>query len=197
MQSLDLTNYNYLALIFDCDGTLVNTAPLHFRAIRGAFAAQGFTIGEEWYRDRVGISRTALFQEFEKNHLIQLDHEAAIRISSALFFAAIDEVSENPFATSVVRQHYGKVPMAVASGGQRGLVEASLNTCGLLKLFDTVVTRDDVKQGKPAPDVFLEAATRLNVQPSQCLVFEDSKEGIEAAKSAAMQVIDIRIYQNK
>ena len=83
--------------------------------------------------------------------------------------------------------------MAVASNGNRSLVTASLERTNLLSLFDTVVTIDDVTQGKPAPDIFLEAARRLNVEPERCFIFEDSEEGLEAASRAKIPACDVRL----
>jgi len=86
------------------------------------------------------------------------------------------------------------VPMAVASNGRRENVEASLTVTKLRPLFDFIVAAEDVERGKPAPDVFLEAARRMAVSPARCVVFEDSDEGLEAARRAGMRTIDIREY---
>jgi len=89
---------------------------------------------------------------------------------------------------------FGKVPMAVASGGTREIVEATLLTTKLLHLFNAVVTIEDVQgRGKPAPDIFLEAARRLHVAPGECTVFEDSDEGLDAARAAGMSATDVRL----
>jgi len=189
---IDLTPYRFEALIFDCDGTLVNTAPLHFRSLQRAFASQGLEISESWYRDRLGFSRKPLFEAFEREFDVTLDHEAAGVLSESIFASIVHEVQETPVVASIARRHHGRMPMAVASGGQRFLVEATLKSCGLLDLFDAIVTVDDVPEGKPSPALFLEAANRLQTSPGLCLVFEDSDEGVEAAKRANMTVIDVR-----
>lgn len=85
--------------------------------------------------------------------------------------------------------------MGVASGGQSSLVEATLCACRLLELFDTIVTIEEVRRRKPAPDLFSEAARRLKVQRCERLVFEDSKEGIEGARRAGAEVIDVRLLE--
>ena len=94
----------------------------------------------------------------------------------------------------IARAHYEKVPMAVASGGDLSLVELTLNVLNLRPLFDTVVAVNDVAFGKPAPDIFLLAAQRLGMSPSDCIIYEDSDGGIEAASRAGMRVIDIRKF---
>jgi HAD superfamily hydrolase (TIGR01509 family) len=192
MNRIDLTPYRFEALIFDCDGTLANTAPLHFQSLQRAFASQGLEISESWYRDRLGFSRKPLFQAFEREFNVTLDHEATAALSESIFASIIHEVQEIPVVASIARKHQGKMPMAVASGGQRFLVEATLKACGLMDLFDAIVTVDDVQEGKPSPALFLEAANRLKTSPDLCLVFEDSDEGVEAAKRSNMTVIDVR-----
>jgi HAD superfamily hydrolase (TIGR01509 family) len=192
LNRIDLTPYRFEALIFDCDGTLVNTAPLHFRSLQRAFAFQGLEIREPWYRDRLGFSRKPLFEAFEREFDVKVDHQAAEALSESIFASIVHEVRESPVVASIVRKYHGKMPMAVASGGQRFLVEATLKACGLLGLFDAIVTVDDVLEGKPSPALFLEAASRLHMNPALCLVFEDSDEGVEAAKRANMAAIDVR-----
>ncbi len=94
---------------------------------------------------------------------------------------------------SLARLWHGRVPMAVASNGRRANVEASLGATGLLPLFDVLVAAEDVAAGKPAPDVFLESARRLGVEPAGCVVLEDSDEGLAAAHAAGMRSIDVRL----
>src|SRR5208282_1685903 len=95
-------------------------------------------------------------------------------------------IREIPVVTSVVRENSGKIPMAVASSSTRAMVMATIEALNLRKHFAAVVTFEDVRHPKPAPDTFLEAARRLGVHPSQCLVFEDSEQGLDAAKRAHM-----------
>jgi len=178
---IDLTTYRFEALIFDCDGTLVNSTSLHLRSLQRAFASQGLEVSESWYRDRLGFSRKPLFEAFEREFDVALDYKAAEGLSESIFASIVHEVQESPAVAWIARKHHGKVPMAVASGGQRFLVEATLMACGLFDLFDAIVTVDDVEEGKPSPALFLEAAKRLQTRPALCLVFEDSDEGVEAA----------------
>lgn len=96
--------------------------------------------------------------------------------------------------TAVARQHHGKIPLAVATGGMRHICHGLLSSVGLKALFDAIVTCEDVVKHKPAPDIYLEAARRVNVKPEQCLAYEDTDPGIAAAKSAGMQVVDVRTF---
>ncbi|HZR66975.1 MAG TPA: HAD family phosphatase [Terriglobales bacterium] len=194
MSKIDLSGISYRALIFDCDGTLADTAPFHFRSLQEAFRKQGLPIEESWYRERVGLSRTPLLRAYEQQFGIRIDWAATEVDSEQSFAELIHEVREFPLVASIAREHRGRVPMAVASGGQRSLVEPTLRACGLFDLFDAVVTIDDVEEGKPSPALYLEAARRLQVPPELCLVFEDSDEGLEGARKANMNRIDVRQY---
>jgi HAD superfamily hydrolase (TIGR01509 family) len=92
----------------------------------------------------------------------------------------------------IVRRYAWKLPMAVATGGSRGVVTKTLKALGLLDYFQTLVTADDVKHGKPAPDIFLEAARRLGVPPELCVGFEDAELGLQSIRAAGMIAVDIR-----
>ncbi len=194
MGKIDLSGIHYRALIFDCDGTLADTAPFHFRSLQEAFRKQGLPIEESWYRERVGLSRTPLLRAYEQQFGVSIDWAATEVDSEKSFAELVHGVREFPLVASIAREHKGRMPMAVASGGQRSLVEPTLRACQLYDLFDAVVTIDDVKEGKPSPALYLEAAHRLNVKPEWCLVFEDSDEGLEGAKRANMHGIDVRKY---
>jgi HAD superfamily hydrolase (TIGR01509 family) len=114
----------------------------------------------------------------------------------ALFEEMIPQVSVIEPVVKLVRQYAGKLPMVVATGGSRGVVTKTLSALNLLEYFQTLVTADDVKHGKPAPDIFLEAARRIGVPPEQCCGFEDADLGLQAIRSAGMMAIDIRpVYQ--
>jgi len=183
----------FSALIFDCDGTLVDTAPVHFRAVNEAMRPLGLEMSADWYFQRVGLTPAALFAEFEQQFNVKIDVADLSRRYGPLFTANLDSVEEIAVVAEVARQNYGKVPMAVASNGHLRNVEATLAATGLLPLFDHIVSAEQVAKGKPEPDVFLEAARRMNVKPASCIVFEDTDEGLEAARKAGMRGKDIRL----
>lgn len=194
MTSFDLKKYAYKAIIFDCDGTLADTLPAHFSAFSQAMEEVGLTLTPEWYHARTGLSRGKLFDEYEKHHDVSLDRSRLIELSEAFFQLSIHDISEHRFTTDIARQNHGKVPMAVASAGQRANVEAILESLKILDLFQAVVTIEDVKRSKPAPDLYLLAARKLKIDPKDCLVFEDTHEGLEAAHAAGMTAIDVRPF---
>jgi beta-phosphoglucomutase-like phosphatase (HAD superfamily) len=192
---LSLPEGTFSALIFDCDGTLVDTAPAHLRALQKALEPLALTMTPGWYYPRGGLTPKALWDEYEA----QLDgtplaRETLTQRYNVAFHLGLDRLEEITVIAEIARKWRGQVPMAVASNGRKANVEASLSVTNLLHLFDYVVAAEDVQHGKPEPDVFLEAARRMSVKPADCIVFEDSNEGLEAARRADMRSIDIRNF---
>jgi len=179
-------------LIFDCDGTLVDSAPVYAMAWAAGLALSQHSMEEQWYRDRYGLSENILMDEFEQAHGITLNREAVIRCMRKTYLDNLDTLSDIPGMSEVVRREHGRLPLAVASGGSRVIVMASLEHLELAQFFDAIVTLDDVGIPKPAPDLYLQAASRLGIPPESCLVFEDSDTGILAAQRAGMQTVDVR-----
>lgn len=190
--SIDLSPYKFKAIIFDCDNTLANTAPVHFLSFGTALGNHGYTLPRDWYFERVGVSGLDMLREFSESFQAVFDVEQVSAESAAIFRQNIGKIRSVEPVAEVARIYADKIPMAVASGGHRVVVEATLEVIGIRSLFEDVVTVEDVAKGKPAPDLFLLAARKLGVEPRECLVFEDSDEGIEAARRAHMQVIDVR-----
>lgn len=180
------------ALIFDCDGTLVDTLPIYAGAWAYGFQPSGQTMKRDWYLERAGHSEHALMDLFDADHGVTVDREQVINLMRQRFLANISAVEEISAVAAIARAHHNEIPMAVASGGSRQIVSACLQATGLNKLFTTIVTIEDVSHPKPAPDLFLEAAGRLNVEPARCVVFEDSPQGLEAAERAGMTAVDVR-----
>jgi len=179
------------ALIFDCDGTLLKTPVLYAAAWQSAFENAGLGMDLDWYHDRAGMSEHVLLDAFEAETGVTIDRSRAVRDLRHFILTHMDSVKEIPEIAAIARVSHGHKPMAVASGGSREIVHASLQASGLLPLFQTVVTIDDVGNAKPAPDLFQTAAERLDTEPQFCLVFEDSPQGIAAAKAADMNWIDV------
>jgi HAD superfamily hydrolase (TIGR01509 family) len=183
------------ALIFDCDGTLINSAPAHLHSIQQTLATFGHTMTPEWYAPRTGLTPADLLDAYEAEFKVDaIARQAFAERYKISFLDALPLIREVEAVTTIARTWHGRVPLAVASNGERINVEASLRAPGLLSLFDFIVTAADVPQGKPAPDIYLEAAFRMNVLPSRCLVFEDTDEGVTAAHTAGMRIIDVRPF---
>ncbi len=181
------------AVIFDCDGTLVDSMPAHFEAWCEALALYGAggIFKEDVFMAMGGRPTRDIVVELNDEYDLRLDPEAVAFAKREAFLkrlktiTLIDEVAD--FAASL----RGKVPMAIASGGTRMVVEKILHVVGISDWFDEVVTVDDVPIGKPEPDVFLYAARLVGVAPAKCLALDDAPSGILAAERAGMQVIAI------
>jgi HAD superfamily hydrolase (TIGR01509 family) len=181
------------AVIFDFDGTLVDSMPAHFDAWCEALSIHGAggIFKEDIFFAMGGRPTRDIVVEINDEYDLKLDPESVAFAKRESFLkrihsvTLIDEVAD--FASSL----RGRIPMAIATGGTRMVVEKTLKAVGISDWFDEVVTADDVTEGKPAPDVFLKAAELLGVAPEKCLVLEDAPSGILAAQRAGMQVLAI------
>jgi HAD superfamily hydrolase (TIGR01509 family) len=191
--AIDFPQSGFDAVIFDCDGTLVDSMPAHFEAWCEALAMHGAggIFKEDVFFAMGGRPTLDIVAELNDQYGLNLDPGAVALAKREAFLKRlsgvrlIDEVAE--FALSL----RGKVPMAIATGGTRMVIEKTLKSVGISDWFDEVVTADDVKEGKPAPEIFLKAAMLLGVRAHKCLALEDAPAGILAAQRAGMQVIAI------
>ncbi len=179
----------YAALIFDCDGTLADTLPIHYKAWSETLRLFGVEITPEWYQQRAGVSTVELIQLLNHTLDCQLDVAQVKAEKQRRYREQIASIKPIPSVVEVVRYHQGKLPMAIASGGGRSIVEATLNAIQMLDVFEAVITIEDVARGKPEPDLFLFAAEHLGKSPEDCVVYEDSQAGVEAARRAGMRCV--------
>jgi beta-phosphoglucomutase-like phosphatase (HAD superfamily) len=183
-----------LGLIFDCDGTLTDSMPLHYLAWREVMGRHQIEFSEDRFYALGGIPSDKIIAMLAAESGRQLDARAIAHEKEVAFFSHLHLLDEIPAITRVVREQRGRLKMAVASGGFRGVIQRQLQQIGLEGWFDAVVTAEDTERHKPEPDVFLEAARRLEVPPSRCRVYEDSDLGIEAARRAGMSWVDVREF---
>jgi beta-phosphoglucomutase-like phosphatase (HAD superfamily) len=188
--SVDLQEGSFAALIFDCDGTLVETLPAHVAALKSVLEPFGLRPSVEWARTKYGQSPATVLAalDAEVGH-IPVPHDEILRAWGESYGRNLHLLEELKAVCDIARMWQGRVPMAVASNGYRRSINATLGAVGLSSLFQHVVSIEDVVHGKPAPDLFLEAARQMGVAPELCVVFEDSEEGLEAARSAGMRTI--------
>lgn len=183
---LDIPEGTFGGYIFDCDGTLADNMPLHYRAWSRAMEDFGGRYPEELFYEWGGRPTATIVAALNARYGLALDVASVVRRKEDYYLALIPEVLPLEEVVAVAKEMHGRVPLAVASGGHRELVVATLDTLGIAPLFDTVVCAEDYERGKPHPDPFLLAAKNLGVAPETCVVFEDSPTGIEAAKAAGM-----------
>jgi HAD superfamily hydrolase (TIGR01509 family) len=181
------------AVIFDCDGTLVDSMPAHFEAWCEALALYGAggVFREDVFLAMGGRPTRDIVVDLNDEYDLHLDPAAVAFAKREAFLKRLDTVTLIDEVATFAQSLRGKVPMAIASGGSRMVVEKTLRVVGVSDWFDEVVTADDVTEGKPAPDIFIKAAHLLGVSPAKCLVLEDAPAGILAAQRAGMQVIAI------
>lgn len=180
------------ALIFDWDGTLVDTEQANRRSLAAALAPYDIVLSPQWFAANSGLSIEEMMRELARGSRSPIDVGGVIAARDAIFLREVGRIREHRDVAKIARAFHGDLPLAVASGGTRRLIEAAMKVTALEPLFDVLVTREDVAWGKPEPDLFLLAARHLDVDPSRCLVYEDSDQGVEAAIRAGMPVVDVR-----
>ena len=179
-------------LIFDCDGTLTNSMPLHYRAWRDTMSARGVDFPETRFYAMGGMPTDKIIEALCDEQNVSIDVEATAIAKEQAFADLMGELQPLDLVVQCAQRHRGRLPMAVASGGIRPIINQQLNQLGIHDWFRAVVTSEDTELHKPEPDAFLLAARLLGVQPERCLVFEDSPLGFDAATRAGMQFVDVR-----
>ena len=184
---LELPPGDFAAYIFDCDGTLADTMPTHYRAWQEALGEHAANFPEAMFYELGGVPTARIVEILNERHGSSLPVDATVEHKESIFLKLSPQIAAIEPVVSIAKAMHGRKPMAVASGGHRRIVMTTLRALGIVDLFDTIVTSEDYRRGKPSPDPFLEAALRLGVAAEKCLVFEDTATGIEAAKAAGMQ----------
>ncbi len=193
---LDIPEGPFEAYIFDCDGTLADSMPVHYDAFLKTFAQMGveFDLTEEIYYGLAGVPIHELVANLNHRFNTQIDSHEVDGWKNRFYRESLDCIQPVAVVVDLLKSMVGKVPIAVASGGTRHCVSRTLSIIGVADDIDALVTAEDVQNGKPAPDIFLKAAQLLNVDPGKCLVFEDAALGIQAAHSAGMQAVHVETH---
>jgi beta-phosphoglucomutase family hydrolase len=188
---LELPAGTFRAYLFDCDGTIVDSMPLHYKAWKTVLAEHGAEYEEELFYAWGGRPIREIIRLLNEMQGLEMPVEEVAARKEALYHQLVPTVQSIPEVVEHIDAKHGHIPMAVVSGSRRSSVTASLGAVNLLDKFDTLVCAEDYKNGKPAPDAFLLAAERLGVPPAECLVFEDTDLGIEAATAAGMVSVKV------
>ena len=189
--TLSLPEGEFQAFIFDCDGTIADSMPLHYIAWRKALAPWNCDFTESLFYEWAGFSVTEIVRMLNEKHGLKMPVEDVVRRKEEIYFQSLPELKAVPEVLEHINTNYGRVPFAVVSGSTRDSVTASLRSLGLAEKFEILICAGDYKKGKPDPEPFLLAATRLGVKPQSCLVFEDSEMGIAAARAAGMASVKV------
>ena len=179
-------------LIFDCDGTLVDTMPLHWRAWQVIARRHNFVFSKDQFYALGGVPSRDIAKRLGREQGIALDALAIAEEKATEYLALTDQIEPIETIVRIAREHHGKIPMAVATGGSRRVTQHVLERTELRHLFKAVVTHEDIVNQKPAPDIFLEAARRLGVPPQHCRAYEDTDLGMQAIRAAGMEAVDVR-----
>jgi beta-phosphoglucomutase family hydrolase len=189
--TLKLPKGPFKAYLFDCDGTIVDSMPLHYVAWKRILAEWGCEFDEQTFYSWGGMPVTEIIAALNVRNGLAMPVEEVQRRKEALYFEILPELKAVPEVLEHIELSHRHIPFAVVSGSTRESVTKSLDTLGILDKFDTLVCAGEYERSKPDPQPFLIAAERLGVAPEDCLVFEDTEMGIQAATAAGMASVKI------
>lgn len=188
---LKLPAGSFRAYLFDCDGTIADSMPLHYLAWKKAVGEWGCEFPEETFYSWGGITVAKTIAMLNEQQGLEMPIDQVAERKENLYYQLLPELKAVPEVLEHIEAQHGQIPFAVVSGSTRESVTTSLRTLNLLDRFDTLVCAGDYKHGKPDPEAFLMAAQQLGVAPESCLVFEDAEIGIQAANAAGMASVKV------
>jgi beta-phosphoglucomutase family hydrolase len=179
-------------LIFDCDGTLADSMPLHWRAWQLITARHDLHFPEDRFYALGGVPSRDIFRMLAEEQGRSVDHIALSHEKEEAYLRLLPQVEPLHAVVEIAQANVGKMPLAVASGGTQPIINDVLEHLKIRHLFAAVVTSEMVTRQKPAPDIFLEAARRIGVPPESCRAYEDTDLGLQAIRAAGMEAVDVR-----
>jgi HAD superfamily hydrolase (TIGR01509 family) len=179
------------AYLFDCDGTIVDSMPLHYVAWKKALGEWNCEFAEELFYAWGGRPTAEIIATLNEKHGLTMPVQGVALRKEEFYFEMLPELRVVPEVLEHIEAQQGRIPFAVVSGSARDSVTASLGVLKLLDRFETLVCAGEYKKSKPDPEAFLLAASRLGVAPARCLVFEDTAMGIQAATAAGMSSVKV------
>jgi beta-phosphoglucomutase-like phosphatase (HAD superfamily) len=190
-RKLKLPEGSFKAYLFDCDGTIVDSMPLHYIAWKRVLSEWNCEFGEQTFYAWGGMPVPEIISALNVRDGLAMPAQEVATRKEAVYYEILPELKAVPEVLEHIEFSYGEIPFAVVSGSTRDSVTASLEALGLLDKFETLVCAGDYERSKPDPEPFLLAAERLGVRPEDCLVFEDTAMGIQAATAAGMASVKV------
>jgi beta-phosphoglucomutase family hydrolase len=182
------------AVIFDLDGVIVNSEDAHIEAEKQAFLKFGVAVSADELQRYAGATAKTMFTELIRKHQLKTTFQEMVKIKEQSFFHLLDEDAEP--ARGVIelihRLKKAKVGLAIASSSNRKWIEYILGKLQITYLFDCFMGAEDIRHGKPDPEIYLKVAHALGTRPQECVVIEDAERGVQAAKRAGMKTIGYR-----
>jgi HAD superfamily hydrolase (TIGR01509 family) len=192
---LDIPPGDFDGYVFDLDGTLIDTMPLHFIAWSEAMKRAGLPVplSEDLFYSLGGVPTRRVAELFGEHYKMPLNADAVSHVKELLYLERIAQVERIEAVVAFARNAAKTKPVAIATGGQPEIAIPAIRAAGLNDIFKVVITPNDVPpgRGKPEPDMFVLAAQRIGVDPKKCLAFEDAEPGIQAALAAGMKVVRV------
>lgn len=185
---------NAKALIFDLDGTLSDSLPVHIASWHAVCNQLNCTFDERILVEMTGAPTISFAERIVREQNLEIDPEELVVMKQKEFRKNINQIKPHDAVIGLMKDAYGKLPMAVGTGASRASAMLQMQELGIDHLFDCIVTADDVETHKPEPETFLKCAELMGVEPEFCQVFEDGELGMQAAKSAGMLLTDVRPF---
>lgn len=190
-EDLVLPDGDYAAYLFDLDGTVADSMPLHFVAWSKAIEEHGGQFPKPLFYEMGGIPLPRTVELLNERFGTAMDPAAVVHRKESLYLTMLDEVQPVASVLKVIEENAGRIPFAIVSGSPRNSIVKTLAVLGLAGYFQVIVGAEDYTRGKPSPEPFLRAAELLGVKAERCLVFEDAEAGIQAAVAAGMDCVRI------
>lgn len=185
---------NAKALIFDLDGTLSDSLPVHIASWNAVCEKLNCTFDERILVEMTGAPTLSFAERIKREQNLEITAEALVVLKQQEFWKNINQIKPHDAVIDLMKSAHGKIPMAVGTGASRTSAMLQMKELGIDQLFDFIVTADDVDRHKPEPDTFLKCADLMGIEPKYCQVFEDGELGMQAAQTAGMLLTDVRPF---
>lgn len=180
------------AVLFDLDGTLVDSMPANLLAYNSTLRDWGVQLPPEWYSTRFGLPAPQLFQQVQDNWDLDFDIPTLVDRKNQAYLDLVDEIELFPLTAKLLQAEEIRRKIAIVTSSPKVTAHAVLTAKGLDSYAEALIARDDVTSTKPSPDPYILATQLLQVEAEQCLAYEDSDIGLEAATKAGVTGIDVR-----